>query len=196
MLEKNTPYQIMNRQTVNSPWYIAQPGAWLYIGPSRNADTQDHVRMESLGNNIILETHPENIQPASLYVLHHGLPSIATLATEAAILYRLDPARIQRAYNILLKGRIIAAKRDQYGEIPPTARDIRTRAAVLSQTGSGWYEVSRKKCSCHDSDIDGNVCKHRIAVWMLIELQDRPARIQAASQRARQLHREMAQVES
>ena len=74
---------------------------------------------------------------------------LTTLAQRAAVIYKLDPARIDRACNIVR------------AENPSM---IQEHSAYLLITGSKdkKYQVTKGSCECADHK-KGNVCKHRIA---------------------------------
>lgn len=101
--------------------------------------------------------------------------TIATLAQEAAVIYKLDPKRVQKAAEIARnKYSVQPAKRDEYGN------EIKPSYSVLCVKGSsGWYVVKKNFCTCEDHKR-GHVCKHRIAAWMTKEMIARP---QAAAAR-------------
>ena len=107
-------------------------------------------------------------------------PDVESLAQEAVINFKLDPARVQRAAEIVRASRTNCqpARRDENGE--PIQSPSYEVHAVKSQKDNAWYVVKRGYCSCHDSREDGNICKHRVAAWITRELAERPARIAQA----------------
>jgi len=162
-LKHKTPYTITN-----------QPDHWLYIRPGDEPDT---AKMAKLGDEtlIFVNVPLASVQPASLDRLHTGYPNIATLCTEAALLYKLDTARVQRAATITnTLGMIVLAKHDENGETIAPSYDV---IAVRSQSNPrGWYIVRKGSCTCPDA-ARGTVCKHRITAWIYKELHLRPAQI-------------------
>ena len=77
----------------------------------------------------------------------------AALAHKAIYNYHLSPSRVLSALLILEQGR--KAINPQKGFY-----------IVQSDPDRPRYAVTTKSCSCPDSDVSGNICKHRIAVWM------------------------------
>ena len=162
-LKHKTPYTITN-----------QPDHWLYIRPGDEPET---AKMAKLGDETLTFANVPltSVQPASLDRLHKGYPNTATLATEAVLLYKLDPARVQRGATIAnQRGMIVLAKRDENGvEIKPDYNVIAVRSPSNPR---GWYIVRKGSCTCPDA-AGGTVCKHRIAAWIYKELHLRPVRI-------------------
>lgn len=77
----------------------------------------------------------------------------------------LDPARVEKAVQIASKHGMIYNAQCKPGEF-----DVR------NSKGNGWYHVDThaKTCTCPDSR-QGHTCKHRLAVWMFVEMRVRPA---------------------
>lgn len=109
-----------------------------------------------------------NADPATISTDPHEIPadnsSIFNLCAEAVQKFKLDPARVMRAAQDIAftAGMMGNATRDEFGNaISPTP-------AVKWVRGSkgGFYTVRRGSCTCHDSRVDGNKCKHRIASWL------------------------------
>ena len=91
------------------------------------------------------------------------------LAQEAAVLFGQDPARINRAVEIVRTSHAVQnANRDESGqEIQPSLNCLCVKGS------SGWYVVRPGSCTCEDSKR-GHTCKHRIAAWMHRESIIRP----------------------
>ena len=77
------------------------------------------------------------------------------LAKEITFNWKVDPARLQAALDIVAQRTAIYFK-----YCPPGCFDVRA-------SSKGWYRVDTRArtCTCEDS-TRGNVCKHRIAVWI------------------------------
>ena len=77
------------------------------------------------------------------------------LADEIAFTWKVDPDRLKKALEIVAQRTAIYFK-----YCPPGVFDVRA-------TKTGWYRVDTRArtCTCQDS-TRGNVCKHRIAVWI------------------------------
>ena len=86
-----------------------------------------------------------------------------SLAQEAINKWHVDPARMQKAVEIVMNRYQIYNQHCPEGEY-----DVR------SQNVNAWYHVNTKKhtCTCPDSQ-KGYVCKHRLAVWLYVEIQRR-----------------------
>lgn len=93
-----------------------------------------------------------------------GFPEWSDLAQVAIERYHADPSRVARALKILQQKSIYPAKYDENGM--PIARPTFDIAAIPGQ--KGWYVTRKGKCTCRDCQL-GNVCKHRIALWIYIE---------------------------
>jgi hypothetical protein len=90
----------------------------------------------------------------------------ADLATEALAKWpQLDPARVERAVQIASNQTMIYEDRKE-----------KFSWSVRNSKGNGWYTVhtKRRTCTCRDSQ-QGNICKHRLAVWLHIEIRTREA---------------------
>ncbi len=160
-------------------------GAWQYYGENKDSDSKTDAphlfRLIGSYPSLIFRMADNAAMPytgeaAYIFPLY---PDTESLAQEAVTTYKLDPARVQRAAEIVEGSRTNCqpAHRDENGEpINTPSYEIQ---AVKSQNAnnSGWYLVRRGSCTCHDSREDGNICKHRIAAWMTRELAERPARI-------------------
>lgn len=86
----------------------------------------------------------------------------------------LDPARVARAVELVCKkGMVMAAQRDEHGN---PIQATKTLTIVRSSTGNGYYYVRAKSCTCPDH-IKGNVCKHRIAAYIMHTFLDEYQRI-------------------
>ena len=77
------------------------------------------------------------------------------LANEIAFTWKVDPDRLAKALEIVNHRTAIYFK-----YCPPGVFDVRA-------SSKGWYRVDThaRTCTCQDS-TRGNVCKHRIAVWI------------------------------
>ena len=77
------------------------------------------------------------------------------LAKEITLNWKVDPDRLQKALDIVAQRTSIFWK-----FCPPDCFDVRA-------SSKGWYRVDTRArtCTCEDS-TRGNVCKHRIAVWL------------------------------
>jgi len=77
------------------------------------------------------------------------------LADEITFNWKVDPDRLQKALEIVALRTAIFWK-----FCPPGCFDVRA-------SSKGWYRVDTyaRTCTCQDS-TRGNVCKHRIAVWI------------------------------
>ena len=77
------------------------------------------------------------------------------LAKEITFNWKVDPDRLQKALDIVAQRTAIFWK-----FCPPGCYDVRA-------SSKGWYRVDTRArtCTCEDS-TRGNVCKHRIAVWI------------------------------
>lgn len=86
------------------------------------------------------------------------------LAQEAIDKWHIDAARIRKAVEIVAENHSI-----YNSECAPGEWDVRSQTALNS-----WYHVNThaRTCTCTDSQR-GNVCKHRLAVWLLTEYQAR-----------------------
>jgi hypothetical protein len=83
-----------------------------------------------------------------------------TLAAEAEAKWHPDQTRLQKAVQI------VEGKTSIYNQhCEPGSFDVRSQTALNS-----WYHVDTKRhtCTCTDSDR-GNVCKHRLAVWLYVQ---------------------------
>jgi hypothetical protein len=102
------------------------------------------------------------------------MTTYATLAAEATARYHLDPLRVDRAINIIENHTVMMARVDEDGkQITPThaAYAVKSPAKKSNQPDAVWYIVrpADKSCQCYDSHA-GNICKHRIAVYLYTEL--------------------------
>jgi len=88
-----------------------------------------------------------------------------TLAEEAVHKFGLDPNRVILAVDIAASHGMIYNKNCNPGEF-----DVRSR------NGRGWYHVNTrtKSCTCPDSQLGHNICKHRVAVWLYTQAIVRP----------------------
>lgn len=86
-------------------------------------------------------------------------PTLQDIADELINNLKLDRDRVIRGLSIASMPRQIYNQ-----NCPEGCHDIR------SGSGRGWYRVDtiRKTCTCIDSQV-GNVCKHRIAVFLMNE---------------------------
>ena len=77
------------------------------------------------------------------------------LANEITFKWKVDPDRLAKALEIVAQRTAIYNK-----YCPPGSFDVRA-------SSKGWYRVDThaRTCTCQDS-TRGNVCKHRIAVWI------------------------------
>ena len=90
----------------------------------------------------------------------------------------LDPARVERALMLVTnpQQRLKRASIDENGNpIIPTASAWVVRSSArppYKKHEKIWYIVHphRQACQCYDSQ-QGNVCKHRIAVYLMMERQ-------------------------
>jgi regulatory protein YycI of two-component signal transduction system YycFG len=76
--------------------------------------------------------------------------------------------RLDRAYNIICyNGEGYQIKRMDEGEY-----EIHKASTSLLEDTSIYYEVTTMTCTCPDYDkARGNLCKHRLAVMMLVEME-------------------------
>ena len=72
-------------------------------------------------------------------------------AEKAIQKYRLDPARVDRAVEIVIRKNI---------------RYINGIAEITASDEKEFYSVTLKSCTCPDSTVNKQICKHRIALWM------------------------------
>jgi len=88
------------------------------------------------------------------------------LAEEALKRWRIEPARMSRALEILEHPHMIYPSKTTAG------------AHSVRDSQGGWYEVnlSRRSCSCTDS-AQGHICKHRLAVYLYTEQIERTFRL-------------------
>ena len=96
-----------------------------------------------------------------------GYVTYESLATEAIRVYGADPARVQRAVELLQRQAVHLARYDRSGL--PVVPSLEIFAVAGSQ---GWYTVSHGECTCKDHQL-GHVCKHRLAAWMYREVEIR-----------------------
>lgn len=150
--------------------YKARPhnGAFLFLRmATQDEATEPAALMVRLGEDEYREFVPlSQISEPTPDMIHTGAPSWWTLATEAALTYKLEPGRIQRAAAIASKSGMIGnAKKDENGNpITPTANLKWVRGSK-----GCFYTVRQGFCTCEDHK-NGNICKHRIAVWMHDEM--------------------------
>lgn len=114
-----------------------------------------------------------------------------TLADEAIQKFSLDPARVDRALNIIANHTVIMARVDEEGNaITPTreAYAVKSPARKSNQPDPCWHIVrpSAKTCTCYDSHA-GHICKHRIAVYLYTELPRRQFTAMSQEQKIKQL---------
>ena len=94
------------------------------------------------------------------------------LADEAIQKFHLDPARTERALLILANHNVVMARIDEMGQdITPTRDAYAVKSPKTPSSSDVWHIVrpSRKSCTCRDHAA-GNICKHRIAVYLYTEL--------------------------
>ena len=100
-----------------------------------------------------------------------------SLAAEAESRWQVDPARLQKAIEIVTNRTSIYSQMCDKGEY-----DVRSQTALNS-----WHHVdtNRHTCTCKDS-MTGHVCKHRLAVWLFREqeIRQHEAALQSISGRS------------
>lgn len=82
------------------------------------------------------------------------------LAAEAEARWHPDPTRLFKAVQIAVENHSIYNL-----HCPPGEWDVRSQTAL-----NAWYHVDTKhhSCTCQDAQ-QGNLCKHRLAVWLYVE---------------------------
>ena len=94
------------------------------------------------------------------------------LAEEVIQKWSAEPKRVERALKIVnTRGMVMMAQKDEHDHaIEPSEALIIVRAS----SQRGWYFVRRMdhSCTCMDHR-KGNLCKHRIAAYLYIELPKR-----------------------
>lgn len=107
--------------------------------------------------------------------------TLETLAAEVETKWHPDPTRLLKAVQI------VAGKTNIYNNhCAPGEWDVRSQTAL-----NAWHHVDthRHTCTCTDSQR-GNMCKHRLAVWLHVQIITRPiaeARRQSETQIMREL---------
>jgi hypothetical protein len=94
--------------------------------------------------------------------------TIPEIAKETLAKYpQVDPERMKRAVELADARNLHIAGYDENGEaIPRPSYD-----AMIIKGSKGWYIIRPKahKCTCPDCK-KGNICKHRLAVYLYREL--------------------------
>lgn len=134
-------------------------GAWKFL-ELRETEAGTIATVQFIGAPLPISADPQDLTPYTGEAAQYNDP-IATLAQRAAIVYKLDPARINRACNIIRT------------DNPPMIREATEHLRITSSNGKKSYRVAQKSCDCYDSQ-KGNICKHRIAAWMYRELHPEP----------------------
>ncbi len=91
---------------------------------------------------------------------------ITAIKTELITKYKVDPKRLEKGLLLAYdRGVVMIAQRDEHNN--PIARPgWETLAIVRSETNpQAFYYVRPRHCTCPDAQR-GNVCKHRIAVFV------------------------------
>jgi hypothetical protein len=86
------------------------------------------------------------------------------LAKEVETKWHIDPTRLLRALEIAQGNNIYNQK------CSPGVWDVRSQS-----NSTAWYRVDThaRSCTCRDSCL-GNVCKHRLAVYLYTQMTARP----------------------
>jgi hypothetical protein len=99
----------------------------------------------------------------------------------------VDQRRIDRALNILATESVMRARKSEDGcDLEPSNAVWAVKQSHRSaHPDDQWYIVrpEAKSCTCPDSQT-GHICKHRIAVWMYLELPKRYS-LEAQSRKSR-----------
>lgn len=140
--------------------------------PGTAPAVQKIADVQYIGAPLPYSVPAEDIHPFTMEDREETGHTVAHLAQEAVTVYGLDPARVQRAAEIVLSSRtaVQIAKRDENGN--PITNPNYKKLAVVGSKG-GWYVVTRGACTCKDH-ANGHTCKHRIAAWMKKESIARP----------------------
>lgn len=90
--------------------------------------------------------------------------------------WTIDPKRAQKAVQMLANHpgtKVMPAKMNETGQ-PANGDNI---WIVRASSGTGWYYVrpDLHTCTCRDYTMRGAVCKHRIAVYLYTQQQQRTA---------------------
>lgn len=137
------------------------------LTPAQVSAYGEAANMEALGYEQSAEKIAENVAKAEkrLEEIAVNRAIYAPLAEIAVNKYNLDPARVDRAVEMLAKHPNIIH------------HDINGLATVPSLTdATKSYSVTRGACTCADS-AKGSICKHRIALWMWAQVnRTQPAR--------------------
>ena len=110
--------------------------------------------------------------------------------------WKIDPARAQRALHILTKHKVgtmvLQARKDENGNPVKPSNNL----FIVRGSGGGWYYIRPQEhsCTCKDSTIRRNICKHRIAVYLYIQQIERTMaaiKSEAAASKANQTLKEI-----